>query len=265
MKRCFCLIAAMLAAAADKAKAALAKGVTPELIADKRYVRRGCVLEDHESFDAGFFDMSPREAEITNPQHRVFLQAAWEALEHAGYVPESYDGSIGLFAGAGHNNHAHIHPDLTGVEYLQCLVGNEHDYLTTRTAFKLGLTGPALNIQTACSTSLVAIHAACQALMSGQCDMAVAGGISISWPEGRGYLYGEGLIFSEDGKCRVFDARASGTVFAIYKVDGGTTWLVESRNGSTVTRNTSSTTAGGSARKRPSSTLPLRKMLRQRA
>ncbi|MEY3894957.1 MAG: hypothetical protein RLZZ214_476, partial [Verrucomicrobiota bacterium] len=191
----------------------LAKGVPPELIADKRYVRRGCVLEDHESFDAGFFDMSPREAEITNPQHRVFLQAAWGALEHSGYVPESYDGSIGLFAGAGHNNHAHIHPELTGVEYLQCLVGNEHDYLTTRTAFKLGLTGPALNIQTACSTSLVAIHAACQALMSGQCDMAVAGGVSISWPEGRGYLYGEGLIFSQDGKCRVFDARASGTVF----------------------------------------------------
>ncbi len=191
----------------------LAKGVSSELLADKRYVRRGCVLEDHDCFDAGFFDMSPREAELTNPQHRVFLQAAWEALEHAGYVPESFDGSIGLYAGSGHNSYAHAHPGLSGPEYLQTLVGNEQDYLTTRTAFKLGLNGPALNIQTACSTSLVAIHAACQALMDGQCDMAVAGGVSISWPEGQGYLHEEGLIFSPDGVCRAFDAKAAGTVF----------------------------------------------------
>jgi amino acid adenylation domain-containing protein len=191
----------------------LAKGVSSELLADKRYVRRGCVLEDHDCFDAGFFDMSPREAELTNPQHRVFLQAAWEALEHAGYVPESFDGSIGLYAGSGHNSHAQAHPGLSGPEYLQTLVGNEQDYLTTRTAFKLGLNGPALNIQTACSTSLVAIHAACQALLDGQCDMAVAGGVSISWPEGQGYLYEDGLIFSPDGICRAFDAKAAGTVF----------------------------------------------------
>ncbi len=191
----------------------LAKGVASELLADKRYVRRGCVLEDHDCFDAGFFDMSPREAELTNPQHRVFLQAAWEALEHAGYVPESFDGSIGLYAGSGHNSYSHAHPGLSGPEYLQTLVGNEQDYLTTRTAFKLGLNGPALNIQTACSTSLVAIHAACQALLDGQCDMAVAGGVSISWPEGQGYLYEDGLIFSPDGVCRAFDAKAAGTVF----------------------------------------------------
>ena len=191
----------------------LAKGVSPDLLADKRYVRRGCVLENHDCFDAEFFDMSPREAELTNPQHRVFLQAAWEALEHAGYVPESFAGSIGMYAGAGHNSYAHTSPDLSDYDYLQLLLGNEQDYLTTRTSFKLGLNGPALNIQTACSTSLVAIHAACQALLDGQCDMAVAGGVSISWPEGRGYLYGEGLIFSPDGRCRAFDAKAAGTVF----------------------------------------------------
>ena len=191
----------------------LAKGVSSELLADKRYVRRGCALEDHDCFDAGFFDMSPREAELTNPQHRVFLQAVWEALEHAGYVPECFEGSIGLYAGSGHNSHAHAHPGLSGPEYLQTLVGNEQDYLTTRAAFKLGLNGPALNIQTACSTSLVAIHAACQALLDGECDMAVAGGVSISWPEGQGYLYEDGLIFSPDGICRAFDAKAAGTVF----------------------------------------------------
>jgi amino acid adenylation domain-containing protein len=192
----------------------LAKGVLAELLHDPQYVRRGCMLEDYENFDAGFFEMSPREAEITNPQHRVFMQGTWEALEHAGQVPQNFDGRIGLFAGAGHNNHAQVHPDLSGVEYLQCLVGNEPDYLTTRTAFKLGLNGPALNIQTACSTSLVAVHAACQALIHDQCDMAVAGGVSICWPEGKGYLYGDGLIFSKDGRCRVFDAKASGTVFS---------------------------------------------------
>ncbi len=191
----------------------LAKGVSPELLGDRRYVRRGCVLKDHDRFDAGFFDMSPREAELTNPQHRVFLQAAWEALEHAGYVPESFEGSIGLYAGSGHNSYAHAHPGLSGPEYLQTLVGNEQDYLTTRTAFKLGLNGPALNIQTACSTSLVAIHAACQALLDGECDMAVAGGVSISWPEGQGYLHEDGMIFSPDGICRAFDAKAAGTVF----------------------------------------------------
>lgn len=191
----------------------LAKGVSSELLADKRYVRRGCVLEDHDCFDAGFFDMSPREAELTNPQHRVFLQATWEALEHAGYVPESFDGSIGLYAGSGHNSYTHAHEGLSGPEYLQYLVGNEQDYLTTRTAFKLGLNGPALNIQTACSTALVAIHSACQALLDGHCDIAIAGGVSISWPEGQGYLYEEGLIYSPDGICRAFDAKAAGTVF----------------------------------------------------
>ncbi len=191
----------------------LAKGVSPESLSDKRYVRRGCVLEGHDCFDADFFDMSPREAELTNPQHRVFLQAVWEALEHAGYVPESFNGDIGLYAGSGHNSYARAHPDLSGSEYLQYLVGNEQDYLTTRTAFKLGLNGPALNLQTACSTSLVAIHAACRALLDGQCEMAVAGGVSISWPEGQGYLYEEGLIFSPDGVCRAFDAKAAGTVF----------------------------------------------------
>ncbi len=192
----------------------IAAGVGPEVYRDPRYVSRGCDLERHEQFDAGFFEMSPIEAKLTNPQHRIFLQAAWEALEHAGYAASRFEGAIGLYGGAGHNRYAHRLETEPGVQYLQLLVGNEHDYLTTRTAFKLGLRGPALNIQTACSTSLVAIHEACDALISGQCDMALAGGVSLAWPEGRGYLYEEGMIFSKDGHCRAFDANATGTVFS---------------------------------------------------
>ena len=191
-----------------------APGVGPEIYRDQRYVNRGCDLADYEIFDAGFFEMSPTEAEITNPQHRIFLQSAWETLEHAGYAPSTYDGSIGFYAGAGHNSYVQRLDREPGVNYLQLLVGNEHDYLTTRIAFKLGLSGPALNIQTACSTSLVAVHTACEALFSGQCDMALPGGVSVAWTERRGYLYEDGMIFSKDGHCRAFDAGATGTVFS---------------------------------------------------
>ena len=189
-------------------------GIGPETYRDQRYVNRGCDLAGYESFDAGFFEMSPTEAEITNPQHRIFLQAAWETLEHAGYSPSSYEGAIGFYAGARHNSYVQRLDREPGVNYLQLLVGNEHDYLTTRAAFKLGLRGPALNVQTACSTSLVAVHTACEALLSGQCDMALAGGVSVAWPERRGYLYEDGMIFSKDGHCRAFDADATGTVFS---------------------------------------------------
>lgn len=190
-----------------------ARGVAAVDYEDPSYVRRGTVLERADHFDAEFFGMSPREAELTNPQHRLFLQTVWEALEHAGYVPERYQGDIGLYAGSGHNSYLHAHRGLSGMDYVQVLVGNEQDYLTTRTAFKLGLTGPALNTQTACSTSLVAVHQACEALMAGECSLAVAGGVSVSWPDA-GYKHEKGLIFSSDGRCRAFDAKADGTVFS---------------------------------------------------
>ncbi|MGY8690648.1 MAG: beta-ketoacyl synthase N-terminal-like domain-containing protein, partial [Verrucomicrobiales bacterium] len=192
-----------------------AAGIGPEIYRDERYVKRGSAFPRHGHFDAGFFEMSPMEAEHTNPHHRLFLQAAWETLEHAGYVPSTYDGFIGLYAGGGHNSYAQrFDSSIPGVHYLQLLVGNEHDYMATRTEFKLGLRGTAMSIQTACSTSLVAVQVACEALLSGPCDIALAGGVSVAWPEGQGYLYEEGMIFSKDGHCRAFEAKASGTIFS---------------------------------------------------
>ena len=194
-----------------------AAGVDPALLQNPHYVKAGGVLEDVELFDASFFGFNPREAEIMDPQHRVFLECAWEALENAGYDPESYEGLIGVYAGMSMNTYllfnllsnrhviASVHSD-------QLAIGNGRDYLPTRVSYKLNLRGPSVNIQTACSTSLVAVHLACQGLLSYECDMALAGGVSIDIPQKRGYLYLEGGIGSPDGHCRAFDAKARGTV-----------------------------------------------------
>ncbi|HLK06286.1 MAG TPA: type I polyketide synthase, partial [Candidatus Angelobacter sp.] len=152
-------------------------------------------------------------------QHRVFLETAWEAFEDAGYDPLAYTGPVGVFAGMANNSYfpAVIAPRRAGespAAALQTMLGNEKDYLATRTSYKLNLRGPSLNIQTACSTSLVAAAQAYQALQGYQCDMAIAGGISITSPQNRGYLYHEGAIVSPDGHCRAFDAQAGGTVFS---------------------------------------------------
>ncbi len=186
---------------------------------DPHYVRARGVLEGAETFDAAFFGINPREAELTDPQHRVFLETAWEAFEDAGYDPLAYSGPVGVFAGMANNTYfpAVIAPRRAGespAALLQTMLGNEKDYLATRTSYKLNLRGPSLNIQTACSTSLVAVAQAYQALQGYQCDMAIAGGISITSPQKRGYLYHEGAIVSPDGHCRAFDAQAGGTVFS---------------------------------------------------
>jgi acyl transferase domain-containing protein len=183
------------------------------------YVRARGVLEGAETFDAAFFGINPREAELMDPQHRVFLETAWEAFEDAGYDPLAYTGPVGVFAGMANNTYfpAVIAPRRTGenpAAALQTMLGNEKDYLATRTSYKLNLRGPSLNIQTACSTSLVAVAQAYQALQGYQCDMAIAGGVSITSPQKRGYLYHEGAIVSPDGHCRSFDAQAGGTVFS---------------------------------------------------
>ncbi len=192
-------------------------GIDPEIVRRANYVKAKPILDDIEQFDAAFFQISPREAELIDPQHRLFLECAWEALETAAHDPWRHNGRIGVFAGAGKNTYLLLnllsqtdwmHSD----ELFKLLLGNEKDYLSTRVSYKLNLKGPSLTIQTACSSSLVAVHAACQSLMLGECDMALAGGVSVDVPRA-GYLYRAGGILSPDGHCRAFDAEARGVTF----------------------------------------------------
>jgi len=198
----------------------LAAGATVEDLANPNYVRRAAILDGVQLFDASFFGFSPRDAAIMDPQHRHFLECAWEALEDAAHPPQQFSGSIGVFAGSGMNAYL-IHNLLAN----RCLVataglfqlkqtGNDKDVLATRVSYQLDLRGPSINVQTACSTSLVAVHMACQSLLNFECDMALAGGVTIEIPHGLGYMYREGEILSRDGHCRSFDASSSGTVFA---------------------------------------------------
>jgi len=194
-----------------------AAGVDSASIRAPNYVRAGAILDQADLFDASFFGFTPREAEILDPQHRVFLECAWASLEDAGYVAEAYPGSIGIYAGVGTNtyfllNLASNRELLETVGGFQAAISNDKDFLTSRVAYKLGLTGPSVTVQSACSTSLVAVHQACQALLNGECEIALAGGVSIVTTGKRGYLYQEGGIFSPDGHCRSFDAQARGTV-----------------------------------------------------
>jgi len=186
---------------------------------DPAYVPARGVLEGAETFDAAFFGILPNEAEVMDPQHRVFLECAWHALEDAGYDPETPGRSVGVFAGMSNNSFfaAHVlgHPEaIERVGDDATMMANEKDYLATRVSYKLNLRGPSINVVTACSTSLVAVCQAVQSLLTFQCDMALAGGVSVKCPQKRGYLYREGFILSPDGHCRAFDARAQGTVFS---------------------------------------------------
>ncbi|KUF10175.1 type I polyketide synthase [Pseudoponticoccus marisrubri] len=194
-------------------------GEDPGLMRHRDYVPFAAPLDDFEMFDAEFFGFSPKEAAIMDPQHRQFLETAWEALETAGHVPEQFDGQVGVFAGCGMGSYFYFNvcsnPDLvenTGM-FLLRHTGNDKDFMTTRLSHVLDLHGPSINLQTACSTSLVATHYAAQALMNGECDMALAGGVTIELPQKRGYLYKENEILSPDGACHAFDHRAQGTVF----------------------------------------------------
>ncbi|HEV3458630.1 MAG TPA: SDR family NAD(P)-dependent oxidoreductase [Thermoanaerobaculia bacterium] len=194
-----------------------AAGVPGALLADPRYVRARPRLAACEWFDAGFFGFSPREAEITDPQHRVFLECAWEALESAGYDPAAYAGRIAVVAGSGAGAYlANLvsRPDLLAMtDPVQVSIGNDKDALSTSVSYRLDLRGPSLTVQTFCSTGLVAVHTARRLLLDGECDVALAGAVSIGAVEPRGYLCQEGGILSPDGHVRAFDARAQGTVF----------------------------------------------------
>lgn len=202
----------------------LTTGVDPDLLKDPAYVRTRGMLEEVDLFDAGFFGFTPRDAAVTDPQQRLLLECAWQALEDGGCDPADFPGTVGVYAGSSLNTYflANVLPRRESVEQFtrdfqvdgyNLLVGNDKDYLATRVAYKLNLHGPAITVQTACSTSLVAVCQACAGLLSRQCDLALAGGVSISFPQQRGYLYQEGAIASADGHCRVFDADANGTVF----------------------------------------------------
>ncbi|WP_392535260.1 SDR family NAD(P)-dependent oxidoreductase [Nostoc sp. C117] len=197
----------------------VSSGVDPELLNNTNYVRANSVLSDIDMFDAFFFDISAREAETIDPQHRLFLEQAWEAIENAGYDPQTYKGSIGVYAGSGINTYLlnnlykkfDTSKPIDDYKY-RLLIGNDKDFLSTRVSYQLNLKGPSINVQTACSTSLVAVHLASQSLLNGECDIALAGGVAVRVPQKTGYLYQEGMIFSPDGHCRAFDAKAAGTI-----------------------------------------------------
>ncbi|HEY2785184.1 MAG TPA: amino acid adenylation domain-containing protein [Fimbriiglobus sp.] len=195
-----------------------------EKLRNPDYVAARSVLDDVENFDAAFFGILPNEAELIDPQHRVFLEICWQALEDAGYVPQSYPGEIGVYAGCSASTYflrnlctdrrfIERFAESYQVEQYSTLMGMLPDCLATRVSYRLGLRGPSMTLQTACSTSLVAVCQAAQSLLNFQCDMALAGGVSITFPQRRGALYQEGGMISPDGHCRAFDANANGTVF----------------------------------------------------
>lgn len=183
---------------------------------ESNYVGARGIIEDIEYFDADFFGFNPRDAERLDPQQRIFLECSWEAFEHAGYVPEQ-EADVGIFAGQSISTYLvnHILPSMDQqdpIEAYQSLILNDKDHLASRIAYTFNLKGPSLTIQTACSTSLSAVHMACQAIQNGDCTLALAGGVSIVTPYQEGYIYREGGILSADGHCRAFDNHANGTV-----------------------------------------------------
>lgn len=189
-------------------------GIQLELLKSTNYVKAKGILEDIEYFDASFFGYTAREAEMMDPQVRLLHEVAWEALEDAGYDPQQYNRLIGLYAGAAHN---HLWEGLAAfsgksgdIGYWTAYQLVDKDYLSMRISYALHLIGPSYTLYTACSTSLVAVHMACQAILNGECDMALAGGVTILLPNKSGYIYKEGMVQSPDGRCKAFDAAANG-------------------------------------------------------
>lgn len=196
----------------------IASRIEPSLLSDSHYIKAAPVLKDVEKFDAAFFGYSPKEAEIMDPQQRIFLELSWQALEDAGYVPSTYEGLIGVYGSIAWNTY--LLSNLCSNRELfrpgsdfQVFTANDKDFMTTRVAYKLNLKGPSMIIQTACSSSLVGIHMAVLSLLNYECDMALAGGCTVKVPQNAGYYYQEGLLGSPDGHCRAFDEKAQGTIF----------------------------------------------------
>ncbi|MDN0197604.1 polyketide synthase, partial [Streptomyces sp. S.PNR 29] len=194
-----------------------AAGVPPEVFHRPDFVKAGPRFKGIGLFDAEFFGYTAREAELMDPQHRLFLETAWHALENAGYDSAQYDGSIGVFGGAGTS--AYLENLFSNWEQGEAIKGEnaglgfELAFLASRVSYKLNLKGPSIPVQTACSSSLVAVHTACQSLLNYECDMALSGAVAYKVPENQGYLHQEGSFLSPDGHVRPFDAQARGTVF----------------------------------------------------
>ena len=193
-------------------------GESREVLRQPNYVRAAGSIPNMKMFDGEFFGFSPKESAILDPQHRHFTECCWEALEDAGHPPDKFDGQVGVFGGCGMGSYFYFHV-CTNRELVESVghfllrhTGNDKDFLATRVSYTLDLRGPAVNVQTACSTSLVATHMGCQSLLSGESDLVLAGGSTILFPHDRGYLYAEGEILSPDGHCHTFDHRAQGTV-----------------------------------------------------
>ena len=205
-------------------EALTAAGVSAKTLADPAYVRRAPLLDGIEEFDAEYFGMTPYTARMMDPQQRLFLQTAWHAFEDSGYDPATFDGAIGVFAAStasgylmdnlmSHRNPKALVGEGITVEMFNLVLLNDKDYLATRVSHQFNLRGPSLSVQTACSSSLVAVHLACQSLLSGECDMVLAGAASIRVPHHVGYTYEPGAMVSASGHCRPFDVRSDGTIF----------------------------------------------------
>lgn len=198
---------------------ARAAGATEQQLQDHTFVQVDSALDGLEMFDADFFGYSPRDAEIMDPQQRIFLESTWTALEHAGYDPAQYAGLIGVFGGSTTSSYL-VYNIATNPQILKQIdqgqidIGNGADFLSTRVSYKFDLRGPSFTVQTACSTSLVAVHLACQALLGDECDMALAGGVAVHVDHPKGYQFMEGSILSPDGRTRTYDSQAAGTVFS---------------------------------------------------
>ncbi|SCL28940.1 type I polyketide synthase [Micromonospora inyonensis] len=196
----------------------LARGATVDEVDDPSWVHKAPVLKAFDEFDAGLFGMTARETEITDPQHRIFLESCYTALQDAGYDPGRYDGAVGVYAGTGGNLYLQLHVSknkrVGGALHsaVSVATGNSPNYVATNVSYRLDLRGPSLTVHTACSTSLVAFHLACESLRNGECDMALAGGVNVEMPHGVGFMGMEGFT-SPDGRCRPFDAAANGTVW----------------------------------------------------
>ena len=193
-------------------------GVSSKTYNNPNYVRRRGVVRDAEMFDAEFFNFTPREAELLDPQHRLFLECAWHALEDSGVDPFSTDKKIAVFGGTG--SPYHLLETIENESVLKyangtsIITSNDKDYVTTRVSYKLNLKGPSVNVQSACSTSMVSVVMGVDSLLSYQSDLVLAGGATVELPVTKGYIYQEGSLESPDGKCRTFDKDAQGTVFS---------------------------------------------------
>ena len=202
----------------------LAEGIPEKSLANHAYVRRAALVNGIDEFDADFFGFTPQVARSTDPQHRLFLQTAWHAIEDAGYDPADIEGSVGVYATSTtsgyllHNIMSNHDPNVVmgqGITFdmVNLSLQNDKDYLATKVAHAFNLRGPALSVQTACSSALVAVHLACQSILNGECEMALAGGASLRIPHHVGYWYAPGSMVSPTGHCRPFDVRSDGTIF----------------------------------------------------